>query len=166
MSTVIEQSIEVSEDGKVTRTGDAPDVRETKLDLIAEKIEDPNFDPAEISRWIAIEIASVAREMVGQQYDPTEQWKLKAFSEQIKALRELGKQLNDTDLLNKKDILNFDGAKFQFVISEFVELFLESMREAGIEEDMRKSVMKHYRDILAQAEARIRRDTAKIEGKR
>lgn len=135
------------------------------LDMICDKINDPDFDVAEISRWISAEIASVARRMQMQTYDPTEAWRLKAFSEQVKALRELGKQLTDTDMLNKRDSLNFDGPKFAFVLGVIVDLFGQSMKEAGVTEDMRVSVMKHLRDKMAENDVIIRRETAKIGAK-
>lgn len=162
MSEVIETFIEMTEDGKVKRKP-KEHASDTKLDLIRDRISDANFDPAEVSRWIAIEIARVAQEMVSGGNDPSQAWKLKAYSEQIKALRELGKQLNDSDLLNKKDSLNFDGPKFSFVLGEIVELFKTAMKDAGIGEDMRVSVMKQYRDLMSQNEVAIRRETQKID---
>lgn len=138
--------------------------RETKLDLILDKINDANYDPAEVSRMIAVEIATVAREMTNA--DETtfgEALKLKGYSEQVKALRELGKQLTDADILSKKDVLNFDGPKFQWVLGVIVDLFVKSMKEAGVQEDMRASIMKHYRDLMGTQENTIRREVQKID---
>ena len=179
MSAATEQEINI-EDGKLVPAGptlvsynDKGEKVETKvkpvdtsrLENVCELISDPEADPAEISRLITAELAVVTKEMASARNEPTssETWKSKTYSEVVKALRELGKQLMDTEVLSKKDILNFDGLKFQFALSRIVELFVKSMKEAGMPEDQRTNVMKHYRDLMAIAEPNIRRETLKID---
>ena len=167
MSKIIEQDIVVSGEGTVSGVSKTlVQERVNKVDLICEKIADPNYDPAEVSLMIAAEIAHVAREMTRGGSDPSEAWRLKGYSEQIKAFLALGKQLNDADVLSKKDILNFDGARFAFVLDAVVNLFATALKEAGVEESQRTSIMKHYKDLMVINEKRIRQDTDKLGGRR
>lgn len=164
-------SIEMKEDGTVVvHESSAERERRTRwerINGIREKISDPNSDPADISRAIAVEIAVVAGNMVAVDGGMMSAPQLKAFTEQVRALRELGKQLTDADVLSKKDVLNFDGPKFAFVLEIIVNMFSKAMKDAGLPEDMRTSVMKHYRDEMQMSEARIRKDTQAVgEGKR
>ena len=104
--------IEMKDDGSVIvheswrSVKDAPVER---INEIREKIADPDSDPADISRAIAVEIAVVAGNMVAIDGAMMSAPQLKAFSEQVRALRVLGKQLSDAELLSKKDVLNFDN---------------------------------------------------------
>jgi hypothetical protein len=172
----MQQEIVVSEDGSVEKktplvnwSESTEPLHASKLSQIREKISDPEFDPAEISRWIALEIAVVAENMMATNnanFTTLDNTRLKIYSESIKALRELGKQLNDTEVLNKKDVLNFDGRKFEFVLGAIIDLFKQAMKEAGMTEDQRTSVMKHYRDLMSTNEVTIRRDTQKLDSKK
>ena len=138
-------------------------IRRERIETIREKISDPNSDPSEISRMIAVELAVITGNMVAESGAIMNAAQLKAYSEQVKAFRELGKQLTDADVLSKKDILNFDGAKFAYVLEVIVNTFVQAMKEAGTPEDLRTSIMKHYRDIMQMNESKIRRDTARID---
>ena len=138
--------------------------RKHKLDEILDKINDPQSDPAEISRLIAVDIAEVAKEMADNTKDPAMQWLQKAYEIQIKALRELGKQLSEAEILSHKDVLNWDGAKFQFVLIELMKLYKQALRDAGVEDSLAQNVLKHYRDLLGKNDVRIRRDMDKQVG--
>jgi hypothetical protein len=158
-------NIEISDEGDLVVYESSADrerrERLKRIENIRDQISDPATDPADISRAIAVEIAYVAGNMVSSEtIMATTQ--LKAFSEQVKALRELGKQLTDAEILSKKDILNFDGPKFAFVLETVVNMFVKSMKEAGCAEDMRTSILKHYRDEMQMNEARIRKDTQSV----
>jgi hypothetical protein len=160
-------SIEMKEDGSVIVHESSAErerrMRWERIDGIRGKISDPNSDPADISRAIAVEIAVVAGNMVAIDGAMMSAPQLKAFSEQVRALRELGKQLSDADVLSKKDVLNFDGPKFQYVLEIIVNTFVQAMKEAGTPEDMRTSIMKHYRDRMQMNENQIRKETARID---
>jgi len=134
-------------------------IRVSKLQDIRDALGQESYDSAELSNWITIEIASVTEEL--RNIDPTEAFKVKACTDQVKALRELGKQLADTDSLNKRDALNFDGPKFLFVMQEYMAILGESMRDAGMSDEMMQNVFKHFRDKLVEKEPIIRRETAK-----
>ena len=169
MSNKNTSGIEINENGDTTLYESQQDrerrIRKARLETIRESITDENYDPAEASRLIAVEIARVAEDLsdcLGT--GGLETLRLKVHEQQLRALRELGKQLNDADSLSKRDFLNFDGPKFAFVLATIVDLFDKSMKEAGLGDDMRNSIMKHYRDKMTIAEAQIRKDTMKMEG--
>jgi hypothetical protein len=161
-------NIEINEDGTVTVLESEREkerrVKKERLETIREKITDINYDPAEASRLIAVEMARVAEDLSDILGDgPMDNLKLKIYEQQLKALRELGRQLNDADTLSKKDVLNFDGPKFQYVLEIIVENFIKAMKEAGTPEDLRTSIMKHYRDRMQENENIIRKETARID---
>jgi hypothetical protein len=164
----IQQEIVVSDTGVVTKS--KPQVNWTdkpaynsKLAMIREKISDPTYDPSEVSRWIAEEIAAITELMVTGPMNMTDDFRVKGLNGSIKALRELGKQLNESEVLNKKDVLNFDGKKFEYVLGFIVDLFNQAMKESGVADDMRVSVMKQYRDLMSTNEETIRRETQKLD---
>jgi hypothetical protein len=163
--------MEVDEDGTVivyeSEREKERRYRKERLENIRESITDVNYDPSAASRLIAIEIARVAEDLGGCMGDgPMDTIKLKIYEQQLRALRELGKQLTDADTLSKKDVLNFDGEKFQFVLGVIVNNFLDSLKEAGVPEDLRASIMKHYRDKMQMSEAKIRKDTQAVDSKK
>lgn len=168
MSNKNTSGMEIDDAGNVTIYESERDkerrVTRRRIEEIKERISNPSYDPAEISRMIAVEIAVVAGKLtdIDVEMGALGTTKLKAYTEQIKALRELGKQLTDADVLSKKDILNFDGPKFIFVLGIIVDSFVKAMKEAGISEDLRTSVMKHYRDEMQINEEKIRKETAKV----
>lgn len=162
--------MEIDDDGNVIVYESEHDkerrFRKERLENIRGRITDMNYDPAEASRLIAIEIARVAEDLsdcIGN--GVVDNIRLKVYEQQLRALRELGKQLTDADTLSKKDILNFDGRKFQFVARVWVDNFVKAMKEAGVPEDLRSSIMKHYRDEMQVSEPRIRKDTLALGSK-
>ena len=134
--------------------------RKERLENVRKCITDVGYDPAEASRLIAIEIARVAEDL--GDCEVGDAVKLKIYEQQLKALRELGRQLTDADTLSKKDVLNFDGPKFAFVLGIIINNFVKAMTEAGVPEDLRASIMKHYRDQMQIDEVTIRKETAQI----
>jgi hypothetical protein len=159
--------VEVNEDGSITvleseREKDRR-IRRERVENIRESITNPNYDPAEASRMIAVEIARVAEDLSDCLGDgPMDTTRLKVYEQQLRALRELGKQLGDADYLSKKDVLNFDGAKFTYVLGVIVDSFVKALKEAGVGEDLRTSIMRHYRDEMQINEAKIRKETMAI----
>ena len=91
--------------------------------------------------------------------------KIKALSEQVKALRELGKEVTDADVLSKKDFLNWEGKKFRFAIDEYREGAKEAMRKVGLDDSTVNSILNHWRDIMASKEQEIRRAIEKLDSK-
>src|SRR5271166_2788902 len=111
-------------------------VHNDKFDEILEKLNDPNCSAAEVSRLITVELGKVARDSVRGSSDVQEAWKQKGYETQVKVLTALAKQLNETEVLSKKDQLNFDGPKFKWVLREVVMLFKKTLEECNIDRGM------------------------------
>jgi len=161
MADTLEQTINVPEDPESPTA-----VSFDQYDKILEKIENPNCPVADVSRLISIEIAKATRDMarlIGPIADPTLAWKSKALSEHIKALRELSKQLSETDVLSKKDVLNMEGPKFGYVMHEIAKLYKKALKEAGCEPALIESAVRHFADLVSMETERIRREMEKID---
>jgi hypothetical protein len=158
-------SFEVQENGTVV--GEEPVVSEqriTHLTSILEKIQDPNVPVAEVSRLITVEMTEVLREMHNCRVkgDPFSLNIQKALNDQLKGLRELQKSLSEADVLSKRDVLNFDGPKFQFVLLELVTLFEKALKESGVDDSTKSNVLKQFSDLIKMNDEKIRRETEKI----
>ena len=161
-----EFTIRVNEEGEVSASRDLSDrERESKLDHILDLINDPETPPGPIKRLIAAEIASVNRLMIkyGNDVSILEGLKIKALSEQVKALRELGKEVQEADIINRKDLLNWEGKKFRYAIDEYREGAKEAMREAKLDDSTINSILNHWRDIMSSREQDIRRAIDKMD---
>jgi hypothetical protein len=134
-----------------------------RFNAICARIEDPEAHPAELCRLIAFEIAMVTKSMLSRRFTTEDGYIMRGYVKQVKALRELGKQLLQAEVWRRKeDIIAFDGEKFQFVLGRIVDLFVKAMKEAGVPVDLRASVMRHYRDLMVENEPLIRRETKKL----
>ena len=132
-----------------------------RMKEILELISDPQKAVGDINRLVAGELAVVTNLM--SQLSQTDGYKLKFFSERIKALRELSKTLAESEAISKRDILNFDGPKFQYVFQELIASFKKAMKEAGIQETSANEVLRNFRDIMAMKEVELRKQTEKVE---
>lgn len=158
--------IRLTEDGDVSSEREVSDrERESKLDRIIELINDPDTPPGPIKRLIAAELAQVSRLMIkyGNDVSILEGLKIKALETEVKALRELGKELMEADVIGKKDFLNIDGKKFRYAIDEFREGAKEAMRAAKLDDTTINSVINHWRDIMQSKTEEIRRTIDKMD---
>jgi hypothetical protein len=164
-------NISVTEDGLVAATPILTDhERESKLDQIIVMINDSSSSLATIKRMIAAEIATATRIMVhfGNDLTLLEGLKIKALDSQVKALRELGKELMESDVLSKKDFLNFDGPKLGFVLQEYRQGAQDTLKKMNIDESTVQQFLRLWRDWGLEAEPGIRKRVEKIstdEGK-
>lgn len=125
-------------------------------------IEDPDSDPSEAARLITLEIATVSGDLVRRRNDPMMAWRLKADAQAIKSLRELRHSLMDREVLSRKEVLNLDGEKAQFLIHRLLAWFNQAMKQAGVEEETRNNIFRQYRDIATVGEPELRREIQKI----
>jgi hypothetical protein len=139
------------------------DLDDKGLQVIEDMIADPNAQVADIMRLLALEMAKVVKKMVGKG-DPLARGNRsqRDLNDMLKGLREMQKALTDSDALSKRDVLNFDGPKFQFVFSEITGLFQKALLGAGIDEEGSRNVMQQWRDLVAQNEEQMRRDLNKL----
>lgn len=143
---------------------DAAPAGDSKLLEIISLIDDAGSDPVYVNRLIAREIAIASAELSGYKSDPTLVYRLPVVKERIKALRELARTLIDGDTISKKDILNFDGPKFQYAMREMVVAFKKAMKDAGVDDGAASAVLKTYRSIAASREEALRKEIDRIEG--
>lgn len=154
------EEFRVEDGGKVAQPTVA--VIPDKFDEILEKIEDPNCSAVEVSRLITVELGKIARDSVRGGRDVQDTWKQKGWETQVKVLTALAKQLGETEVLNKKDSLNFDGLRFKFVLGEIVRLFKVTLEECNLDKAMINNVLLQFSDKMADQEPAIRRETEKI----
>lgn len=157
---VIDENAQVASS---TVNGSVTGFEPRSLTEIIRLIDDPTGDVAVITRLIAREIA-IANEQLSQvQADPNQSWRLRPLVEQIKALRELSKTLQEGDSLSKKDVLNFDGPKFRYVLREFTILVKRAAKDAGLEDDTVIAVLKAFRSVMATREESLRTEVNKLD---
>jgi hypothetical protein len=132
-----------------------------RMQEILEMIEDPNKPVGEIHRFIAGEIAAVTGSI--SCLEQVSGYKLKFMTEQVKALRELSKTLSEAELMSNKDSLNFDGPKFQYVFQELMGAFRKAAKDTGLTEDQINSLLRNFRDVMAQKEPELRKQTEKVD---
>lgn len=144
-------------------TGSITGFEARSLTEIIRLIDDPTGDVAVITRLIAREIA-IANEQLSQvQSDPNQSWRLRPLVEQIKALRELSKTLQEGDALSKKDVLNFDGPKFRYVLREITIVVKKAIKDAGMEDDTVLAILKAFRSLMATRESDLRTEVNKLD---
>jgi hypothetical protein len=156
----------IGDDDKVssaTLTGSITGFEARTLTEIIRLIDDPTGDVSVITRLIAREIAIVNEQLSQVQVDPNQTWRLRPLVEQIKALRELSKTLQEGDALSKKDVLNFDGPKFQYVLREITVVLKKSVKEAGMGDDTVIAVLKAFRSLMATRESDLRTEVNRLD---
>ena len=145
--------------------GALPEADTSGIDEITALIEDPNSDPAEISRKITVQLSHIVRDQWAVRVDSSEcnSNKFKANSELIKYLKELRTSLMDTEMLSKRDMLNLDGSKVRLLTDRMVDWFCQALREAGVLEDHKNNIMQQYRDICKAGEPALRREIQQVD---
>lgn len=157
---VIDENAQVASS---TVNGSVTGFEPRSLTEIIRLIDDPTGDCAVITRLIAREIA-IANEQLSQvQADPNQSWRLRPLVEQIKALRELSKTLQEGDALSKKDVLNFDGPKFRYVLREIAIQVKKASQAAGLDDDTVIAVLKAFRTAMATREESLRTEVNKLD---
>lgn len=137
----------------------------TTLDVICAKLEDPNFQADELMRLVTLAIASLVARMLSLGFTVEEVHIIRCLGEVIKALRELRHSIMDTESLRKRgDVINWDGKAFKHVLGKTVDLFVEALKEAGLEEAERNNVMRHYSDLACMKQDQLRRETDALGG--
>ena len=139
---------------------EAPPINQRMIEIF-DMIQDPEKPVSEINRIIAGEIAVCTGSI--STLEQANGYKLKFLTENVKALRELSKTLSESEVLSKKDVLNFDGPKFHFVFQEIIGIFRKAAKESGLAEDQINSLLRNFRDQMAQKEPDLRKQTEKVD---
>jgi hypothetical protein len=93
---------------------------ESKLPIIVDKIKDSRVTAAEISRLIAVEMALITQHMRSCENDGAAALKLKSYTNQIHALREVAEAAKEADAWSKRDSQEYFGPRFDFLLCEIV----------------------------------------------
>lgn len=163
-----EWKLSIDENGNVSSEREQSEQeRDSKLSEIRRLIIDETTPPAKIKRLIAEEIASISMLMIkyGNDVSIIEGLKVKVFETQVKALRELGKEIMEADMLSHKDFLNMSGKKFKYALGQYTEGCKEAMRMVKLDDTTINSILSHWRDIMAEKEEDIRREIEKLDKK-
>lgn len=164
-----EYKFDINEKGEVSYERELTEQeRDSKLGEIRRLIADDTTSPGKIKRLIAEEIASINILMIKYSNDVNiiEGMKVKVYAEQVKALRELGKEIMEADTLSHKDFLNIDGKKFKYAITQHIEGIKEAMKMVKLDETTINSVLNHWRDIMSAKEEEIRREIDRLDSKK
>jgi hypothetical protein len=174
MSETIREELDlVGSDGKYNSAAEEkkPNKRQesSKLNEIRTKIEDINVSQAELSKLIALEMAAILDAMNEHLDKPNSGIKgmdaniaIKSLAEQLKGVRELGRQIIEMDNQAKRDFINFDGEKFQFVASQWLQMGVTALRAMGWDEHTVTAYVKQYRQQIEHNELRIRKEAENI----
>jgi len=159
---MMNEKLEVGKNGEVSHTPIMSErERFSKIKEIREMIDDPDAPLAPIKRKIAAEIATATAEMITYSADIADNAldavKVKALESQVKALRELGKELMESDVLSKKDFLNFDGKKLAYVLDEYRQGAVDTMKKIGIDDGTTQQILRQWRDLMMERESQIRK---------
>lgn len=147
-------------------------VKESRLAEIREKIEDPNFSQVDLGKLIAVEMTAILESMNSildnvtksgtQPFDKVATKEVVAsLGEQLKGVRELGKQINEMDNLAKRDYINFDGDKFIWILRQWIKVGKNALQKMGWEAFAIQNWENHFRQLLEVEQERIRRDAEK-----
>jgi hypothetical protein len=148
-----------------------PEVRsgelfKSRMQDILDAMEDANYNPSEILKLIALEQAAVVNQMSSQKTEFSIGGQGKRLDTKMKALTELRKTVQEAEELSKKDILNVDGIKFEFVFNLLCEWMTESIAGNGLSQEQNNNIMKTFRDKVTTGEAQMRKDVEKLDSNR
>jgi hypothetical protein len=132
-------------------------------------VEDRNVRPADLVRLILKEMSLACRELHAVSGHSSLEFKLKPLVAEVHALRTLADTVRyETELAVETDIVNLDGPKFRYVLSELMTAFKDSIREAGYDVEASNRILRAFRDNVSVREPDIRRKiknvTAQSEG--
>jgi hypothetical protein len=160
-----EQEITISDDGvlAVAALANSSEDASRGVAHIRELVEDPDVPVATISRLIGLEIVDLLQKMTASDPLTRGRYTQRDLNDQVKAFRELQKTLTESDLLSRKDTLNMDGPKFQYVFSEIVGWMVKALEDTKMDSAISASVMTHFRDIAQRNEPEVRKALNKME---
>lgn len=134
---------------------------------ISDLLKNPEAPVAEVLRLITIEITylAIAMRTCTERGGPWSE--MKSNMGQLKGLQQLSRHLVEKYARAKRDDLNMDGPKFQFVYREIKNCFREALKEAARnmpEKDIHiQTTMKIFDDLIASRSQDIRSKVAKIK---
>jgi hypothetical protein len=126
-------------------------------------VKDRSVQPAEFVRLILMEMSLVCHELQTVSGHSSLEFKLKPLLAELHALRTLAETARHmTELAVQTDTVDLDGPKFAYVLGELLEIFKQSILDAGCSEHVCLSILKFNRDNMAERESEIRRKMKKM----
>ena len=153
-------------DGKQKEKDLNTELFKSRMQDILDAMEDANYNPSEILKLIALEQAAVVNQMSSQKTEFSIGGQGKRLDTKMKALTELRKTVQEAEELSKKDILNIDGPKFEFVFNLLCEWMREALTGNGLTQEQNNNIMKTFRDKVTTGEMQMRKDVEKLYSNR
>lgn len=135
----------------------------TGIDRVIELIGDSDVSLPEIMDLIGLEIAKLIKKMTVEDPLMRGATSQRDLNDQIKAFAQLQKTLTDSDSLSKKDTLNLDGPKFKYVFMELLRFFKQSLKDAGVADELQQNIMLQFGDLVRANYEPLQRELNKIE---
>lgn len=157
-------------DGSIPNCENVPEgIRpDSLLPTIQEKLGEQNYSASEVQRLITAELVRLCLEIEAHQWNPKAGRVVRTFRTQFQALRALADSVRRTEALRKKaDQIDFDGAKFQYVLDELLKCFDEVIQKTlGRNDAVTAMTVKTARGILGRLlekrEPDLRREVARM----
>jgi hypothetical protein len=130
------------------------------IDRIYNMMTDSGARPLVVSRLIAGEIASTIRAMM----HGGKGWRRVPYRDlmnRVKGCRELQRNLLGCEKSSVGDHLDMDGPQFRFVFERLVQLFRTALHDAGVDDDLARTVMVHFESEVAANDERLRLELGK-----
>jgi hypothetical protein len=135
----------------------------SRMPDILDAMEDVNYQPSEVLKLIALEQAAVVNQMSSRTTEFGLGGQGKRLESKMKALTELRKTVQEAEELSKKDILNLDGPKFEFVFGTLCDWMAESIRDCGITVEQINNIMKSFRDKVSSGQEELQQSTDRVD---
>lgn len=124
--------------------------------------ENPDFRSKDFLRLVMMQMCIVCLELGEAAEHSSLAFKVGPLVAQIRALRDLATTARlVSEFTVQEDVVNLDGAKFAYVLGRLIEVFRESVADAGCTPHLWNSICRLMGDNLARAESEIRKDLKK-----
>jgi len=137
--------------------------RVSKIQEIEKLIADPSATNEEISKTIALEMASLLRYIEELKVSGSNDKEgMKTSLEQLKGARELGKQLLEANDA-KVDNINFEGVKFAKLMHYIIEMNKRALHSVQVSDHTISNFLMAWRELWKTEEDQVRRDIAQTK---
>jgi hypothetical protein len=129
---------------------------------ILRAISNESFDVAEFIRLILIEMSLACHEIQIAPMNPSLAPKVKQLVAEIHALRTLGEMARYASRLPEADIVNLDGPKFEYILTQLLSLVMQSIEKAGGAPLLIDTIRTNFLHGIAEMQEEIRNNIDKV----
>lgn len=127
-------------------------------------LQNPDTPPFDLLRYVISAMAEVCNQLKNATEHPSKSVTIKALMADLQGLRILSAAVSALhDLQIKEDTIDLDGAKFRYVMDQFLKIFKRSAQEAGCNEIVVDTIMRIFANNLGAEEAGIRTNVKTID---